>query len=270
MYPHFRFIQSYVPHRCVGVLVEFGLETRPEPDYDRPEFLTLAQNLTVHVSDSNPQSVDALLQQPYFSNLLQQAYLSDPAVTVAETLANTSARLRQKISVTRFVRWSNEPQPGAEPEVSTKNRPVTVRRACRERVALVAARSSDHTYPQLRFIQSYDPSFVHPLPWRAQGLVGVLVEFGLETWRVTERPEFLELSRYLALHIADTNPKSLGALLQQRIGKGGRDTVEKLIAGFSQDLCERISIARFVRWGDWSETAVPPKDPAVAVRLRRA
>ena len=188
----------------------------------------------MHIGTLDPESVEALLQQ---------AYVKDPAITVEKALATCSAFLGEGISVTRFVRWS---------EVR-RHRPFGVV------MRLILGQSSHHTYPRLRFIQSYS----------SNGLVGVLVEFGLETWRVTERPEFLEVSRFLALYIATRNPKSLDMLLQQPITRGP-PTVEKFIATFSRILRERISITRFVRWGDSFEPAVPPKDPAVALRLKRA
>jgi translation elongation factor EF-Ts len=118
----------------------------------------------------------------------------------------------------------------------------------------------DEVYPHLWFIQSF-----------ADGSRGVMVEFGLETWRVTERPGFVKLSHTLAEYIAARNPESLDALLRHAIGKDPSSTVEKFLAVSSSFLGERISIIRFVRWGRVPDHApVPPKDPAVAVRLKRA
>jgi elongation factor Ts len=119
-------------------------------------------------------------------------------------------------------------------------------------------------YPHIRFIQSY----VH------HGRVGVLVEFGLETWMVTERPEFQELSRGLAMHIAGLDPESLDALLLQRYAKDLAITVAQALAAGSAQLGERISVTRFVRWINEAQRPPdppnPPKDPAAAMRLKRA
>jgi elongation factor Ts len=119
-------------------------------------------------------------------------------------------------------------------------------------------------YPHLRFIQSY----VH------HGRVGVLVEFGLETWMVTKSPEFLQLSRDMAMHIAAMDPDSLDALLTQDYAKDPAITLEKALAAGSTLHGERVTITRFVRWINEPlppvDGPVPPKDPAVAVRLKRA
>lgn len=116
MYPHLRFIQSYVHHGRVGVLVEFGLETWLITE--NPDFLELSQGLAMHIAAMNPDSVDALLPQPY---------AKDPNTTVEKTLAAASATLGEKISVTRFLRWINEPLPPHEPPTSPKNPAVAMK-----------------------------------------------------------------------------------------------------------------------------------------------
>ena len=122
----------------------------------------------------------------------------------------------------------------------------------------------ERMYPHHRFIDSY----VH------NGRVGVLIEFGLETWMVTERPEFRELSHGLAMHIAGLDPESLDALLVQAYAKDPAVTVAQVLAAGSAQLGERISITRFLRWINEPQRPpdppVPPKDPAVAMRLKRA
>ena len=82
MHPGARFIQSYVPHRCIGVLVEFGLENWHV--IVCPGFLELSRGLAVHIAYSNPESLNSLLQQAYFN---------DPSVRVQKTLADASGRL---------------------------------------------------------------------------------------------------------------------------------------------------------------------------------
>ena len=140
MHPRHRFIQSYVPHRCVGVLVEFGLDAWRVTE--RPEFTDLSHNLAVHIAYSNPQSLDALLQQTYFD---------DPAVNVQKTLADVSGRLGDGVSVIRFVRWSNEPHTSAAAPTSARNRAVGRRPVRGSRLSLVAGRSLDEVYPHLCF-----------------------------------------------------------------------------------------------------------------------
>ena len=119
-------------------------------------------------------------------------------------------------------------------------------------------------YPYHRFIQSYTHN----------GRIGVLLELGLETWLVTGRPEFMELSRGLAMHIAAQNPESVEALLRELYVKDGTRTVRDVLAEGSNLLGEKITVMRFVRWQN--ETLpprlepTPPDDPAVAIRPRRA
>jgi elongation factor Ts len=119
-------------------------------------------------------------------------------------------------------------------------------------------------YPFNRFIQCYSH----------HGRIGVLVEFGLETRMVTERADFLELSRAVAMHIAALNPESLEALLQQTYVKDSTISVGEALSKGSTLLGERISIIRFIRWDKDPvpppQDPTPPKDPAVAMKLKRA
>jgi translation elongation factor EF-Ts len=244
-----RFIQSYVHHGCVGALVEFGLESRYVTVH--PAFLELSRSLAAHIAYSNPDSLDALLQQAHFN---------DPAVNVQKALADASGRLGTSVTVTRFIRWSNEPRTSAAALMSAKDPPLGKKPVLGCLLSLIAGRSLDEVYPQVWFIESF-----------ADGSLGVLVEFGLETWRATERSEFLELSHALAKWIGAINPESLDALLRHAIGEDPTRTVEKLLAVLSRIQGERISVTRFVRWECLPDHApVPPKDPAVTVRLKRA
>ena len=114
MYPHLRFIQSYVHHGRVAVLVEFGLETWLVTK--SADFLELSRNLAMHIAALDPGSLEALLHQ---------AYAKDPGLTVEKALAAGSALLGERISITRFVRWVNEPPP--EPPVPPKDPAVAMR-----------------------------------------------------------------------------------------------------------------------------------------------
>jgi elongation factor Ts len=122
----------------------------------------------------------------------------------------------------------------------------------------------DRMYPHHRFVQAY----TH------QGRVGVLVEVGLETWMVTQRPEFTEFTRDLAMHIAGLSPDSVEALLGQAWARDPSNTVSAVVAEVCKVLGERITVTRFVRWDNEpvppSPSPTPPRDPAVAVRLKRA
>ena len=71
-------------------------------------------------------------------------------------------------------------------------------------------------FPFNRFIQSY----VH------QGRIGVLIEFGLETWLVTESDRFLQLSHSLAMHVAACDPDTMDTLLEQPFVKDDKDVTD--------------------------------------------
>lgn len=119
-------------------------------------------------------------------------------------------------------------------------------------------------YPHYRFIQSY----CH------QGCIGVLIEFGLETWLVTQQDEFLVMSRDFAMHVAASNPESIDSMLSQSFVRDPAKTVGKVMADASARLGERVTITRFVRWDQERQPPTgqptPPRSPAVAVRLKRA
>jgi elongation factor Ts len=89
-----KFIESYVHNGSIGVLVEISCESSFAPQ--TTEFKDLAKSLAMHVAAASPASIE---------QLLQQHFVKDPTVTVAQLLADTSARLKEHISVTRFVRW---------------------------------------------------------------------------------------------------------------------------------------------------------------------
>ena len=112
-------------------------------------------------------------------------------------------------------------------------------------------------HPRHRFIQCYT----------RQGRVAVLVEFGHETVLIAGRPEFVELSRDVAVHIAVLNPPSTQALLRQRYVKDPAISVEAALTAVATLVGETITITRFIRW----DTEPPPAlEPAVGMRQRRA
>ena len=128
--------------------------------------------------------------------------------------------------------------------------------------------------PRYRFIESYS----------RQGRVAVLVEFGHEELHTAESPEFAELCRSIAMHIAVLNPQSTPRLLRQFydkdrnpqfIGRRTRPrsiedfvTVEAALAAVATQVGDRITIIRFVRWDTRPQ---PPSglEPAIAMRQRR-
>lgn len=87
-------LESYIHNGRVGVL----LEVRSETDFvARGElFRDLAHNLALHIAAAAPESVEVLLQQPY---------VRDESITVADLIKSVIARVGENIQVERFVRY---------------------------------------------------------------------------------------------------------------------------------------------------------------------
>jgi elongation factor Ts len=122
-------------------------------------------------------------------------------------------------------------------------------------------------YPHHRFIQSYSH----------HGRVAVLVEFGTETWVVTEQAAFLELTREISMHVAAQDPTSLSALLEQPYARDPHITVTELLTATSKALGERITVTRFSRWENEHaptppepQQPSPPRSPAVIMKFKSA
>ena len=87
-------ITSYVHNERVGVLLEIRSETdfvvRSEP------FRTLARELAMHIAAMAPETVEALLEQPY---------VRDESLPVGDFIKRTVAKVGENISVERFCRY---------------------------------------------------------------------------------------------------------------------------------------------------------------------
>jgi elongation factor Ts len=93
----YRYLHSYVHNGRIGVLVEIGCESdfviRTE------SFQSLANDLALQIAGMAPSDVDALLSQPF---------VKDNSKDVGEILRDASAKFRERIGVTRFIRWSTD------------------------------------------------------------------------------------------------------------------------------------------------------------------
>lgn len=88
-------IESYIHvNGRVGALLELRCET----DFvaRNEEFKALAHDLALHVAGMSPESVEALLAQPY---------VRGPGVTVEEIIKRAVGKFGEKIEVARFVRY---------------------------------------------------------------------------------------------------------------------------------------------------------------------
>ena len=111
-----RYIESYVHHNQIGVLLE--IETPYHIVLQADEFQTLARDIAMHIAALNPAGIDRQTMpkaipaalRPHDNAmdeeaLMEQAWFKDPDRTVAEVIQDLSRNLQAPISVTRFVRF---------------------------------------------------------------------------------------------------------------------------------------------------------------------
>lgn len=89
-------IESYIHNnRVVGVLVE----ARSETDFvaRNQDFVSFAHDIAMHIAASAPTDV---------SDLLQQSYIKNPAVTINDYLKEMIQKFGENIEISRFERYS--------------------------------------------------------------------------------------------------------------------------------------------------------------------
>ena len=101
-----RVIDSYVHERRIGVLVELGMES----DFAArtKEVRAAIHDLALHIAAAQPEDIPALLKQ---------TFVKDPEITVGDLVSNLASLLKERIQITRFIRWDTEflePQPTSE------------------------------------------------------------------------------------------------------------------------------------------------------------
>lgn len=88
------FLESYVHNGRVGVLMEIRCETdfavHSEP------FKNLSRELAMQIAAMNPAGVD---------ELLNQTYIRDEELTIAQLIKNSVAKVGENIRVERFCRY---------------------------------------------------------------------------------------------------------------------------------------------------------------------
>jgi|GEM_PF-1300654 len=99
-----RYIDGYVHQGRIGVLIELEVAIFSSR---QPEFVALARDLAMQVASMEPGSV---------AELLNQAFVKEPAVTVEQQVSQLSQRFKETISIIRFVRWKAEVPMPFEPE----------------------------------------------------------------------------------------------------------------------------------------------------------
>ncbi len=87
-------LKAYVHNNRVGVLLQIHAETdfvlRSEP------FQELAHDIAMHIVAMNPESVEALLAQPFVKN---------ESMPVSDLIKSVTAKVGEKIQVERFCRY---------------------------------------------------------------------------------------------------------------------------------------------------------------------
>jgi elongation factor Ts len=106
----YRELHAYVHNGRIGVLLEIGCES----DFllRLAAFRSLMNDIAMHIAAMAPVDAEQLYSQPYFR---------DPSRTVAQVLQEATATYRERVVVSRFIRWSTEdeaPTPGTMPPKS--------------------------------------------------------------------------------------------------------------------------------------------------------
>ncbi len=88
-------IQSYIhPNKGMGVLIKLGCET----DYVamNEDFIALAGDIAMHIAAMMPETVD---------ELLKQAFVKNPEVTIAKLIEEATLKIGERIEVAEFTRY---------------------------------------------------------------------------------------------------------------------------------------------------------------------
>jgi elongation factor Ts len=111
--PTCRHIHAYVHQGRIGVLIEFGTETGVIAD--TADFHQFARDIAMHVAAQNPPDIASLLDQPF---------VKDPANSIRNVISQFCGSARERVTITRFVRWDQEwPSP---PEIPAPPRAPAV------------------------------------------------------------------------------------------------------------------------------------------------
>ncbi len=95
-------VETYTHGSRIGVMVEVNCET----DFvaRNPDFAGFAHDIALQISSMSPTSLD---------ELLEQEFIKDNSKTIAALLTEMTAKMGEKLVITRFARW--ELGEGAEP-----------------------------------------------------------------------------------------------------------------------------------------------------------
>jgi len=93
----YRYLHSYVHNGRIGVLVELGCESDFLIRMDA--FQAFAHDVALQIAATAPEDVEMLLRQPF---------VKDEARTIGEMVEKAAVEFRERIAITRFIRWSTD------------------------------------------------------------------------------------------------------------------------------------------------------------------
>lgn len=88
-------IQSYIhPNNSVGVLLKLACET----DYvaRNDDFISLANDINLHIAAMAPENIEALREQPFVKN---------PEITIATLIEEKVLKIGERIEIAEFTRY---------------------------------------------------------------------------------------------------------------------------------------------------------------------
>ena len=88
-------VRAYVhPNNAVGVLLKLSCET----DYvaRNEDFISLANDISLHIAAMMPEDVAGLLEQPFVKN---------PETTIAKLLEEKTLKIGERLEITEFTRY---------------------------------------------------------------------------------------------------------------------------------------------------------------------
>jgi elongation factor Ts len=105
--PYYRKLDVYLHQGRVGVMAEYACESGSASETS--EFREMMHDVTLHIAAEAPETME---------QLMEQTFIKDESKQVKDVVNEVSRRLKEKIVVSRFMRWTTEHKPyevGSEP-----------------------------------------------------------------------------------------------------------------------------------------------------------
>ena len=93
----FRYLHSYVHNGRIGVLVEIGCES--DFLFRNDAFQAFTHGMALQIAATGPTDVETLMQQ---------AFVKDESRSVHSVVDDVALNFRERIAITRFIRWSTD------------------------------------------------------------------------------------------------------------------------------------------------------------------